>query len=364
MAPEAGDDESHRPPPHPLDRVWLHPSELGAASSPRTGTRSLPLIATAVVAGAALATGVLLFSGFLLRDESTRSGPSSGDIVATTDTLSASIVLVTGLRSAASASGSGVSLGDGQIVTSAHLVHDASGVTVTDADGTRHAGRVVGSDDESDLALLEVDASLPAAPLGRADLLPEDAPVIALAATTGSGHWMYPATLHDRDMMVTTDNGGMFAGLLGTDAPTGASYSGGALVDESGTVVGILVALPGADVSGTAIPIEKAAGVCDQLRRSGTADHGWLGVIGVDATSGVEVRAVIDESPAAQAGLSAGDTIVAVGGDAVDSVAGLAAAVRARRAGDDVRLTVTTDRFRDRPVTVTLAALDELRATP
>lgn len=365
MAPEAGDDDAHRPPPPPLDRVWLHPSELGAATPPHSGAAGrLPLVITAVVVGAALATGVLLFSGFVLRDESTRAESASVDLVASADELSTSIVLVSSLGPSGKLTGSGVSLGDGQVVTSEHLANGASEVSVTDAKGTSYTSRVVGSDEESELALLEVDASLPAAPLGRADLLDDDAPLVVLAATNESGHWMYQARLRDRDLMVTTAGGAAFAGLLATDAPTDATYAGGALVDGSGMVVGVLVTPPGSDVTGLAVPIEKVSGVCDQLRRSGTADHGWLGLVGADAPAGVQVRAVIDESPAARAGLRAGDTIRAIGDERIDSLAGLVAAVRARRSGDEVRVVLADDSHRERTVTVTLAPLDDLRAAP
>ena len=316
------------------------------------------MVLTAAVAGAALAAGVLVFGGFLLReDEAPGAESEGGDVVAAADALSASIVLVEVEGPTGMISGSGVSLGDGQVVTGGQLVDTGTTVTVIDAAGRRHSSRVVGNDGESNLALMEVDAPLPPAPLGRADLLADEASVVAMSAARGPGHWMHPATLRGRDLLVTTSDGDVFAGLLATDAPTGAAHVGGALVDRDGKVVGILVSPPGASTTGAALPIETVTGVCDQLRRNGTADHGWLGVTGSDGDGGIEVEGVVDASPAEEAGLEPGDTIIAIGDEPLEGIGALAAAIRDRRPGDDVHLLVQQDGTAQR-MTITLGSLE------
>lgn len=363
MAPEAGDDESHRPPPDPLDRLWMHPSELGAPEARSTGRR-IPVVITAAVAGAALATGLLVFGGFLFRDDDTPSEiAGTDDVVAAADALSASIVLVQVQGASGASIGSGVSLGDGQVATSGRLAGDGTTITVTDSAGKEHPSRVVGRDPESNLALVETDAELPPAPLGRADLLSDQATVVVMSATL-SGHWMHPGTLRDRDALVTTEGGEVFAGLLATDAPSGPAQEGGALVGRGGTVVGVLVSPPGTAATGAAVPIEKVTGICEQLRRDGVADHGWLGVSGVDDDAGVEVERVIEASPAADAGIEPGDTIVAIGNTRLDGVGALAAAIRARRPGDEVQFLIEDDGVA-RPLAITLGSLeDSSRTTP
>jgi len=366
MAPEDGGEESHRPPPHPLDRTWMHPSELGfVAGGHHSRRRWLPIVVAATVAGVAMATGVLVFAGFLADVGPARSELSGNNAIAATDALAATIVLVSVTAPPGLPAGSGVSIGDGQVVTSAHLVRDAVSATVTEPDGTAHDANVIGLDEESDVALLDVDASLPAAPLGRADLLPDDARLVAIAATGGADHWVRRARLLERHALARTDVGdAMFAGLLGTDAPTTPLHAGGALVDGEGKVVGILVTPPGTSMRGAALPIEMVTGVCDQLRRTGSADHGWIGIVGRDARFGVSVSAVVEAGPADEAGVRVGDLVVGVGTTDVAAIGELAAAVRERRPGDEVALRLVRD-GRERSINVTLASVEpEIRATP
>jgi putative serine protease PepD len=136
----------------------------------------------------------------------------------------------------------------------------------------------------------------------------------------------------------------------------GGEHSGGALVDNRGAVVGILVVPPDSSTGGLALPIDEARDVTAQLTARGSAEHGWLGVWATDDTDrvggGARVQGVVPGSPADDAGLVEGDVIVEVGKPgsttAISSVAQLMSEVGRRKPGEKTNVTLYRDRGKRR----------------
>jgi putative serine protease PepD len=376
---EGTDDEGAAPrgaPPDPMDRLWLHPTELPigpppAASAPapargarrRVGAVLIPVLAG--VAGALVAVLVLALTGAL--DRGPESTPSSGAAVppatglASTASdaaarLGASIVAVAARDSKGSREGSGVSVRHGgEVVTAAHVVGDAKTVDVITPDGQRHRATVKGRDPVTDLALLTLDADVPAAQLSdTAPTAGDSVWVVGAAAPGTKSTWLSDGTLVTTDALVVNSPGPSVGGLLETDAASSDITNGGALVDDQGQVTGIVL---GRLDEGTtyAVPIATVVGVAEQLHSNGQAEHGWLGVTGTDKPAGAAVATVVKESPAARAGVRAGDIVDRFDGRAVESTDDLMAMVRSVDPGQSVVMELSRGQSMVK-VRVTLAA--------
>jgi serine protease DegQ len=281
-----------------------------------------------------------------------------GDVPGIIASVGPSVVTVFTQTSQGAGSGSGVIWDDdGRIVTNFHVVRAAGDVQVALADGTRLAARVVGTDERTDLAVLEVERDgLPAAEF--ADALPRVGELaIALGSPLGlanSASAGIVSALH-RNL----PSGGTtpaLVDLLQTDAAISPGNSGGALVNGDGVVIGVNVAYipPQARAVsiGFAIPSPVVLDVVPQLIEDGEADHAYLGVIPAPVTDelarafnlGVEGGALLQDvtagSPAADAGLRPGDVIVRLAGDEIATVEDLYAAVRRHEPGEQVELVV------------------------
>jgi putative serine protease PepD len=350
-----GEDEPGLP-PHPLDRVWFHPSELGAPPAPPEPEAASPPARGWALGVAGAVCGVVATLGLLV---ATGNLGSSGDRVGSTSglvpvfaqlqsdraarlvaTASASVVAVraTGLGQVR---GSGLALGGDRIVTSAQLVQGTPMVSVTTAQGRVLPATIAGSDAETDLALLRVNgAHLPTARLGSSDGLAVGSWVLALGTSSGGREWAAQGVVSGLGVLVDQGDGTQMPGMVQTDVTVPPESGGGALVDDNGEVVAILSrAAPG-----HALPVDVAREVAEQLGASGKVRHAWLGVDTLDASDraggGAVVQSVTPEGPAAAAGLQVGDVITSVGDDRVTDLADLLAAVDHRRPGDPVDVTL------------------------
>lgn len=343
-------------PPHQLDRVWFHPSELGGVaatrSEPARERRDWGLAAIAAICGVVATLVVLGASGVLDGDGSPPAGSSAlaptFAALAGTDhtaslvaTVGASVMAVRATSAAGTSTGSGIALGGDRVLTNASLVVRADTVNVTTADGRVLAARVVGSDAASDLTVLRVEnARVPAAHLGTADELMVGSWVLAVGAAGGERRWASQGVVSGLGELVAGADGTLLPGLLGTDVDPSPTAGGGPLLDESGGVVAIL----SRSAPGHALPIDVARDVAEQLSATGRARHGWLGVAAADAVEraggGAQISGLTPGGPAEAAGLLAGDVVSALGDDRVADVADLIAAVARRRPGDPVTLTV------------------------
>lgn len=283
------------------------------------------------------------------------AGPSAAGapdpIVDVVSRLEPSVVTIT----TSEGLGSGVVYrADGAIVTNAHVVGSAKQVQVTFADSTQIAGQVTGSDDLTDLAVVRVDRQrLPAVTL-RPDLPKPGETAMAIGSPLGFENTVTKGIISgvSRQIPASTTGGRPLVDLIQTDAAISPGNSGGALIDEQGRLVGVNEAyIPpsaGAVSLGFAIPASTVADVADQLLSTGKVAHPFLGVslttltpqiaqaLGMKATSGALVRQVQAGSPAATAGMRAGDVIVGFNGRQIASVSDLYAALRKVGPGDQV----------------------------
>ena len=325
------------------------------------------------------------------------SGTTSGRSVATvasnpaTTAESTGVVLVDielGYEGAAGA-GTGIVLtADGEVLTNYHVVEGATAIQVTIAStGTSYTAEVVGHSATADVALLKLaDASGLTTATTDDDTVALGDSVTAVGNAGGSGTLTAAeGTVTDLDSSITTAAEGSVAseqltGLIETDADVVPGASGGPLVDAEGEVVGIdTAASSGSVIDGYAVPIADALSVVDQIT-SGDATStvqvgasAFLGVQVTDVTTaypgaawgtgaatsasgGAAVAGVVDGSPAAGAGPTAGDTITAVDDHAVTSASNLRAALEGHAVGNQVEVTWMDTSGATQTGTVTLAA--------
>ena len=274
-------------------------------------------------------------------------------------------------------SGSGVIWDEeGRIVTYNHVIEGAGEVEVGFANGTRVDAQVLGTDDRTDLAVVDVEREgLPAATFAEA--LPRVGELaIAMGSPLGLENTVSAgivSALH-RDL----PSGGTTPALIDliqTDAAISPGNSGGALVDAEGRVMGINVAyIPPEQRAvsiGFAIPSPVVRDVVPQLIAEGRAEHAYLGVqnpvpvteeldrsFDLGTEEGALIQGIAEGSPAAEAGLTAGDVIVELGGEEIRTVEDLYSAIRSRDPGDEVELTIVRGGERQ-TLDATLARLEE-----
>jgi S1-C subfamily serine protease len=261
---------------------------------------------------------------------------------------------------------------DGYIVTNNHVVADALSITVSLQDGTTYEAKVVGTDPDTDLAVIKIDASgLPAATLGTSSDLVVGELAVAVGSPEGFAGSVTSGIISALNRNVTISSQESLFGVIQTDAAINPGNSGGPLGNVAGEIVGINTAIysesGGYDGLGFAIPIDSARPIIEELIASGSVVHPWLGFTGSTLTSSVAeqyglavtegaiVQQVVSGGPADKAGLQPGDIIVAIDGTAVNAMDGLILEIRKHQVGD----TVTIDYYRNREKKQTTAVLEE-----
>lgn len=264
--------------------------------------------------------------------------------------------------------GSGVAFrradgGGTYIVTNQHVVEDAETIVVTDSTGERYEGTLVGEDEETDIAVVKVDAEIPLITLGDSEKLVVGQLVVAIGSPFGLQHSVSAGVVSaiHRSLPDLAGNAKRYplVDVIQTDAAINPGNSGGALVDRTGALVGIPAAIftdTGADDGvGFAIPVKTAIRVADEIIETGSARHPFLGIEGmtVDATLAEEKDLPVDEgayvvnvtrgTQAEKAGIKPGDVIVRLDDTPIRSMDDLLLAVRRRAVGD----TVTVRLWRD-----------------
>jgi len=385
------DDESPRAPLLPPDdRVWRHPSEVGAAlrgRARRVGRRArgsrpsrnwrVALLAGTIggtlAAGLAAATDVFgtraaapsppprTTSAALAVSNSAAQVATSPGVARVGDGARQRLVLVhVGTEDGHRRATTGVVLSGGPgnlVVVPAAAVDDARSVTVATEGGRTLAGSVIGDDGDTGVSVVRV----PGLASPAAGPIPEAVPtaargqlVVAIALDPGAGGGldMGVGTVREAQTQMTAAGRSPYLDVMEVDAPLPAGTPGGLVLDGTGTPIGLTLAVLGQGPRQRtyAAPLSVVRDSAGQLAATGHVVHAWLGVQGHDLDTkdaaglglpgGAEVTGVQPDSPAAGAGIQGNDVIGDVDGKPVRSMLELRAALRLHRPGDNVTLSV------------------------
>ncbi|HSO42802.1 MAG TPA: DegQ family serine endoprotease [Rhodospirillales bacterium] len=261
----------------------------------------------------------------------------------------------------------------GYIVTNNHVIQDADEITVILHDDTRLPAKLVGRDSKTDVAVLKVEPTikLPAVTLGDSDQLRVGDWVIAIGNPFGFGGTVTAGIISARNRDI---NSGPYDDFLQTDASINRGNSGGPMFNLDGQVIGLNTAIfspSGGSIGiGFAIPSNIAGPIVKQLIETGSVQRGWIGVriqevtkeiadtLGLKEPVGALVASVIEDGPAAAAGIRAGDVIVEFAGRSVEEMRRLPRVVADTKVGDTVEMKVWREN-KERTLAVKVAALDE-----
>jgi len=295
--------------------------------------------------------------------------------------------------------GSGVIVSpNGYILTNNHVIEGADEIEVILNDSRRSRARVIGSDPDSDLAVLKIELDkLPVIVLGNSDALQVGDPVLAIGNPFGVGQTVTSGIVSalgrnqlgintfenfiQTDAAINPGNSGgalvdasgnllginTFENFIQTDAAINPGNSGGALVDASGNLLGINTAIysrSGGNMGiGFAIPVATAQQVLESIVKDGQVTRGWIGVepsdlspelaetFGVKTDEGVIITGVLQNGPAALAGIRPGDVITGVAGKPVQNVSELLSRVAALKPGSPASFSV---RRQDRALNISI----------
>ncbi|MEG1638853.1 MAG: trypsin-like peptidase domain-containing protein [Erysipelotrichaceae bacterium] len=252
--------------------------------------------------------------------------------------------------------GSGVILSnDGYIVTNHHVINGATKISITTHNGKNYQAKVIGSDQQSDLALLKIDASgLNPAVLGDSSKLAIGDEAIAIGNPLGQGATLTTGVISALDRDITIDGETMT--LLQTNAAINPGNSGGGLFNSNGELIGIVNAkTSGNNIEGLgfAIPINSAKVVIEELMKNGyVSNRAQLGVSLIDVEDsmtamkagvdevGVYISKIFNNSAADKGGLKIRDQIVQIGAAKVKTSAEARSAIHQHKAGDTITIKI------------------------
>ena len=360
------------------------PQQNGAATKPKSGHVMTGVVAALVSAALCLGVGYAAItngwvtvptSSSLTSVKSNTSGSGSAkaksgeaaDWSAVAKEVSDSVVSIDVATSDGSAKGSGAIISDkGYIVTNNHVISGAKQIQVTLANGTIYSAQIVGTDTTTDLAVIKLDnppSNLKAAEFADSDNLAVGESVMAIGNPLGYDDTATVGIVSalNRPVTVSDDNNNdIVTNAVQIDAAVNPGNSGGPTFNAAGQVIGINSSIASTTTSsgtagsigiGFAIPSNLVKRVANEIIDNGTVQHVALGVTIKSSTveaDGVtrgctQVQSVVDNSPAAKAGVKAGDSIVAFNGKAVNNNYSLLGYVRASAMNDKVTLTVVRD---------------------
>ncbi|MDD5326727.1 MAG: DegQ family serine endoprotease [Phycisphaerae bacterium] len=261
-----------------------------------------------------------------------------------------------------SAQGSGfIVSSDGYILTNNHLVGEANDVEVKLADGRELKAKVIGSDPDSEVAVIKIDANdLPTLALADSDKIEVGEWVLAIGNPFGLSHTVTAGIVSakGRSGLSLAE----YENFIQTDAAINPGNSGGPLINLDGEVVGINTAILGASGNigiGFAVPINMAKYIYDQFLEGGKVTYGALGIIirdldpdlaeslGIKDVKGIVISEVIKDSAAEKAGLKRYDVVVEFNGEKVEEVGAFRNRVAMLKPGTRVEIVVIRDGSRE-----------------
>jgi serine protease Do len=262
----------------------------------------------------------------------------------------------------------------GLVLTNNHVVENADKITVKFSDDREFSGKVVGRDPKTDIAVVQISdgkGNFPVAPLGDSSALQVGEWVVAMGSPFGLDNTLTAGVVSAKGRRI---GAGPYDNFIQTDASINPGNSGGPLVNLRGEVVGINTAIfsrSGGNLGiGFATPIDLAKEILPELIKTGKVTRGWLGVsiqrvtpeiaesLGIDQSRGALVASVMENSPAAEAGIKTGDVIVEYNGDKITESDQLPLLVARTGVGKTVKVTVLRDK-KEIPINVKIAELKE-----
>lgn len=302
-------------------------------------------------------------SGYLSVDEAVEPQLSTQELVAEVAPAVVSIVVETVSYNwfwqavPETGAGSGIVISpDGYIVTNNHVVEGAQKVTVTLSDGSVFAATIIGTDAQTDLAVVKIDASnlaylhILSNSLEQLNVLD---PVVAVGnalALEGGPTWT-TGVVSNLGRSIQESTGVVLNDIIQTDAAINAGNSGGPLLNTAGQVIGINVAIASnAENIGFAISTDTLIPVVQSLIAEGKVVRPWLGVSVTTVTATIQqyyqlsvdtgalITSISNSSPASKAGLRAGDVIVKIDDDDINTATELTTAISSRQIGDQIEI--------------------------
>jgi S1-C subfamily serine protease len=380
------------PPPPPQATYWAPPPQA-PRSEPHVGRWIIVafLVAALAAGGSGVGVGWGIANAFRQPSAAVQSpisiaspnpAPNGGNLGANAIAalVTPAIVDINTITTSGQASGTGQILtSDGEVLTNNHVVDGSTSISVVIAGhtGNYHA-HVIGVAPARDVALIQIEgvSGLPTVTLAASSSVKVGDSIVAIGNALGLGGAPSVTTgnVTALDQTITASEGGnnseQLTGMIQSDAPIQPGDSGGAIVNSSGQVVGMITA---GDVQGFrsqtsttnySIPADTAISFVNRIRSGEAAAdivYGQVGFMGVsvrDSTAGgAQVVTVQPNSPADAAGISPGAIITKVGGSAITSSATLGTAIRSHKAGDRVSVT-WTDSNGSHTTTMTLAGVN------
>ncbi|CAJ38173.1 S1C family serine protease [Methanocella arvoryzae] len=245
---------------------------------------------------------------------------------------------------------------NGYILTNNHIIEGAESIEVTLFDGRKFKGKLIGTDPTSDIAVVGIKSdNLPEAKLGTSETVKVGQTAIAFGNPFGfllRGPTVTVGVISALHRTIQAEQG-VFEDLMQTDAHINPGNSGGPLVNRKGEIIGINSAnIPFAQGIGFSIPVDVARRIAEELIEHGRIIRPWLGILGVGVTpqisqyydlpsdKGILVTRVFNNSPAEEAGISAGDLILATDKKSITDMDELTKEVRSKRVGDRVTMVI------------------------
>ncbi|MCV0402218.1 MAG: trypsin-like peptidase domain-containing protein [Chloroflexi bacterium] len=376
---------------HRASPAWsTRPAHRSEAPPPRRGLGALPIIAIAVVAGVVSGALSAVAVSNTIREPAGTAGEvasspdanvvnnvpidESSAVIDAVNKVSPAVVTIQATGGGLLGTGQGTGSGfiydaDGWILTNRHVVEDATSLTIILNDGRQFSGETYGVDTLTDLAIVKIEAGdLPVAPLGSSAHLEPGQVAIAIGNPFGYENTVTTGVVSGLGRNITASDAQQTSAetlrnLIQTDAAINPGNSGGPLVNSAGQVIGVNTAVnQNAQGVGFAIPIDVAKPILEQALAGEELVRPWIGVyyspvspalaaeqdlpveygalIGSSAGSG---QAIFPGSPAEEAGLRAGDIIVAVNGTQVTADADLSTLILPHAPGDTITLRVLRD---------------------